>query len=150
MVDVTAAGCTIAGLDGGKTELEDGPMTGAVGSNAELAGIGSELVGTGAELIGIGAELVGTGAEFGGTGVEFVGTGAGLVGTGAELMVTSAELVETIVGTLGTEKEDEAPKSDDNESELLLGNVGIIENPGKEGVLVKLPDVIETEGAGRE
>ena len=64
--------------------------------------------------------------------------------------MTSAELVETSVGTLGAEDKEEAAGEDDNESELLLGDVGIIENPGKEGVFVKLPDVTDIEGLGRE
>ena len=135
MVDVTAAGCTIAGLDGGKTELEDGPMIGPIGTNAELVGTGAEVIGTGAELAGTGDEPIIAGAE--------------LVGFGAELIVTSAELVETSVGMIGIGEKGEAP-NDDNANELLLADVGIIENPGKEGVLVKLPDVVDTEGAGRE
>ena len=114
-MDVTAAGCTIAELVGGKTELEDDPMIGPIGTNAEL-----------------------------------VGTGAELAGTGAELTVTSAELVETSVGMIGTEEKGEATSEDENKRELLLENVGIIENPGKEGLLVKFPDVVDTEGAGRE
>lgn len=121
-MDVTAAGGKIAELDGGKTALEDDPITGPIGTSAEL-------VGTDARLVGIGAELV---------------------GTVAELTVTSAELVETSVGMLGTEEKDDPPNDDDNESELLLEDVGIIENPGKEGVFVRLPDVTDTEGLGRE
>ena len=135
-MDVTAAGCTIAELDGGTTELEDGPMIGPIGTNAELVGVGAELAGAGGELIGIGAELTETGAV--------------LVGTGAELIVTSAELVETSVGMIGTEEKVEATGKDENERELLLENVGIIENPGKDGLFVKLPDVVDTEGSGSE
>ena len=128
-MDVTAGGCTIAELDGGKTELEDGPMTGPIGTNAELVGTNAELAGTGAELAGAGAELI---------------------MAGAELIVTRAELVETSVGMIGTDEKGEATSEDENERELLLEDVGIIENPGKEGVLVELPDVVDTEGAGRE
>ena len=114
-MDVTAAGGKIAELDGVNTALEDDPITGPIGTSAELVESDAETVGTGTGLI-----------------------------------VTSAELVETSVGTLGAEEKEEATGEDDNETELSLEDVGIIENPGKEGVFVKLPDVTDTEGLGRE
>ena len=127
-MDVTA-GRTIAELDGGKILLEDGPMMGPIGNKAEVVGVGAEVTGNAAEL---------------------ERTGAVLVGNGAELIVTSAELVETTVGMLGTEEKGEATGEDENECELLLEDVGMIENPGKEGLFVKLPDVVDTDGAVRE